>query len=256
MGGTTARPSKEVYGMQPSGQRTDKGDVDVIKDLRSPDSYSFEDVVNTIEELNDGLYANRLVTHDLYNKRINTFDYDYHENFGDYFHTEHTDGEKSFTKWMRPFAFFEDTQKTLSDFPMAKLMSVTDTQKIHNDFDFAKPEDVIPHTITQRVQMANFHLILSVPGQTRMNAGNMIAFSLPSQRPVAHDSPQQLNPYYSGRYMILSLKHKFDVVEQKHIMNMRCVKDAVNTDLPLGNDTVTSHTEKVGALDIYQLDDL
>lgn len=256
MSGTTARPVKEVYGMQPSGQRTDKGDIDVIKDLRSPDSYSFEDVVNTIEEINEGMMANRLVTHDIYNKKIQTFDYDYHENFGDYFHTEHTDGGKSFTKWMRPFAFFEDTQKTLGDYPMAKLMSVVDTQKVHNDYDFAKPEDVIPHNITQRAQMANFHLLLSVPGQTRMNAGNMIAFSLPSQRPVPHDSPQQLNPYYSGRYCIMSLKHKFDVVEQKHTMNIRAVKDAVATDLPLGNENVTTHTEKVGALDIYLLDDI
>ena len=255
MSGTTARPVKEQYAMQPAGQRTDKGDIDVIKDLQSPDSYSFEDVVNVMEELNEGLLANRLVVHDIYEKRITTHDYDYHENFGDYFHTEHTDGGKTFTKWMRPFAFFEDTQKTLSDFPLSKLMSVTDTKKVHNDYEFAKPEDVIPNTIAQRVEMANFHLLLSVPGQTRMNAGEMISFALPSQRPVPHDSPQQLNPYYSGRYMILSLKHKFDVIEQKHTMNIRAVKDSVATDLPLGNETVVTNTEKVGALDIYTLDD-
>ena len=51
--------------------------------------------------------------------------------------------------------------------------------------------------------MVNFHLLLTVPGQTRMNAGNMISFALPSQRPIAHDQPQELNPYYSGRYDII-----------------------------------------------------
>ena len=62
--------------------------------------------------------------------------------------------------------------------------------------------------------MANFHLLLTVPGQTRMNAGNMITFNIAIQRPIAHDTTQELNPYYSGRYLILSLKHKFDIIKQ------------------------------------------
>ena len=60
--------------------RNEKGDANVIQDLQSPDSYSFENVANTLEELNNGLYANRLVTHDIYNKKITTFDYDYMNN--------------------------------------------------------------------------------------------------------------------------------------------------------------------------------
>ena len=43
--------------MQPANMRTDKGDIDVVKDLQSPDTYSFEDVVNTLDELNKGLYG-------------------------------------------------------------------------------------------------------------------------------------------------------------------------------------------------------
>ena len=53
-------------------------------------------------------------------------------------------------------------------------------------------------------------------GQTRMNCGEMISFALPNQRPVQHDQPQTLNPYYSGRYLVLSLKHKFDVSTKTH----------------------------------------
>ena len=243
LSGTTARPVTEVYSMQPANMRTDKGDIDVVKDLQSPDTYSFEDVVNTLDEINKGLLANRLVTHDIYNKKIRTFDYDYHENFGSYFHTEHEDGGKVSEKYLRPLVFVEE-EKALSDYPLAKLMNVVDTQKVHNDYDFPKPEDILPHKTSQRAQMANFHLLMTVPGQTRIRVGEMISFALPDQRPVAHDEAQKLNPYYSGRYLLLSLKHKFDVVGQKHTMNLRGVKDSVPLQLPEGLEVLEKKEEK------------
>ena len=61
--------------------------------------------MNTLEELNKGLFANQLITHDIYNKKIQTFNYDYHESFGDHFHTEHNDGAKADTKFMKPIAY-------------------------------------------------------------------------------------------------------------------------------------------------------
>ena len=40
------------------------------------------------------------------------------------------------SKYLRPLAKLDDTDKVLSDFPMAKLMNVVDTKKVHNDFEF------------------------------------------------------------------------------------------------------------------------
>jgi len=255
LGGHTARPVVEAYAMQPAKVRTPDKNIDVEKDLQSPDSYSFEDVVNTLEEVNKGLYANRLITHDIYNKKISTFDYDYHENFGSYFHTEHEDGGKVSEKYLRPLVFVEE-EKALSDYPLARLMNVVDTKKVHNDYDFPKPEDILPHKTSQRAQMANFHLLMTVPGQTRIRVGEMISFALPDQRPVAHDEAQKLNPYYSGRYLLLSLKHKFDVVGQKHTMNLRGVKDSVPLQLPEGLEVLEKKEEKKDALSLYDLDEI
>ena len=150
---------------------------------------------------------------------------------------------------------YENTKKTLSDFPMAKLMHMVESKKVHNDYEFTPIKDILPNKISQRAQMANFHLLMSVPGQTRMNAGDMVVFALPSQMPLAHDEPQKLNPYYSGRYLILSLKHKFDVVSQKHTMNLRCVKDSVREDLPLGTEQVVELSGKIDATSLYDEDE-
>lgn len=254
-GGHTARPVIEAYAMQPAKVRTPDKNIDVVKDLQSPDSYSFVDVVNTLEEINNGLFANRLVTNDIYNKKISTYDYDYHDNFGNYFHTEHNDGGKVNEKYLRPLVFV-DQDKALSDYPLAKLMNVVDTKKVHNDYEFTPPEDILPHKITQRAQLANFHLIMTVPGQTRLNVGNMISFALPDQRPVAHDQAQTLNPYYSGRYLILSIKHKFDMIAQKHTINLRAVKDSVPTQLPEGLEVLEKEESKLETVSLYDLDDV
>ena len=254
-GGNIARTSVEKYAMQPANMRDAEQNKDIALDLQSPDQYSFENVVNTLDELNKGLYANHLVTHDIYNKKITTFNYDYHESFGDNFHTEHQDGNKTPDKYTKPLAYYEDTGKMLSDFPMAKLMSVVDTKAVHNDYEFTSPEVLLPNKVSQRAQMANNHLLLTVPGQTRINAGNIITFNLPLQQPIGHDEAQKTNPYYSGRYLILSLKHKFDVPNQKHTMNLRTVKDAVMTDLPKGLDEVTVLTDKKDAVNLYEEDE-
>ena len=257
MDGTIARPSVEKYAMQPANLRgagNDGMEKNVRQDLQSPDSYSFENVVNTLDELNKGLYANRLITNDIYTKKIETTDYDYHESFGDHYHTEHQDGAKSETKYLKPLALYEDTGKTLSDFPMAKLMSLVETSKVHNDFEFPFSKDILPNKVSQRSQLGNNHLLLQVPGQTRINAGNIITFNLPMQRKVAHDEGQQTNPYYSGRYLILQLKHKIDIPNQKHTMNIRAVKDAVMFDLPKGLDEVTNLKEHQEGVNIYEED--
>jgi len=256
MDGIMARPPAELYAIQPAKVRTEKGEVDLVKDLRAVYNYTFEDAVNQLEEMSAGLFSNRLVTTDFYNKEIKTHDYDYYESFGDFYHTEFTgEGEKTFTKWLKPFTKFDNTGKTLGDLPMQKLMSATNTRKIHNDYEYIESEKVMPIRVSQRAQMANFHLLLTVPGQTRLNAGQIISFALPYQKQVAHDEGQQLNPYYSGRYLILQLKHKFDIANQKHTMNMRCVKDSVNTELPIEMDELITLTNKVEAVDIYQEDE-
>jgi hypothetical protein len=138
---------------------------------------------------------------------------------------------------------------------MAKLMNVVDTKAVHNDYEFTKPEDILPNKVSQRAQMANNHLLLTVPGQTRMNVGNIITFNLPLQQQVAHDKGQETNPYYSGRYLMLSLKHKFDVPNQKHTMNIRAVKDSVWSDLPQGLDEVAVLTNKKDAVNLYEEDE-
>ena len=55
-------------------------------------------------------------------------------------------------------------------------------------------------------------------------------------------------------YLILQLKHKIDIPNQKHTMNIRAVKDAVMFDLPKGLDEVTNLTDTKEGVNIYEED--
>lgn len=237
VGGHTARPVVEKYHLQPANTRVG-GNKDVTQDMRNVSSYSFDDPVNIIESLNNGLFANKLIVHDSFNKTIVEHEFDYHGSFGEFFHTEHTDGEKSGIKFLQPYANFDNTEKNLSEHPLAKLMLTSQTKKIHNDYEFEDQGDLLPNSISQREQLANFNLILTVPGNTRVHAGDLISFALPFQKPVAPDEKQELNPYYSGRYLVLQVKHIINQTNQRHEMIMRCVKDAVSNPLPVETDKI------------------
>ena len=163
--------------------------------MRNVSAYSFEDPVNIIESLNNGLFGNKLIAHDSFYKTIEEFEFDYHGSFGEYFHTEHTDGEKSGIKFLQPYANFDNTEKNLSEHADAKLMVASQTSKIHNDYESPDAQDLLLNSISQREQLANFNLILTVPGNTKVHAGDLISFALPFQKPVAPNEKQELNQY-------------------------------------------------------------
>ena len=61
---------------------------DVDKDIQGVIKYNLANNINVMQNIKNGLYANRLVVHDAFNKTIKTHTFDYYKSFGDYFHSE------------------------------------------------------------------------------------------------------------------------------------------------------------------------
>ena len=226
LGGAVARPALFKYNYQITN--TQKKDVE--KDLSNVIGYNFERPANMLYNLNEGMIASKLITHDAFNKRIEETNFDYLKSFGDYFHTEHEDGAKAVLKSLLPFVNFEDTNKDLSQQYNAKLMIDSNTSKIHNDYELIDPKDVLQPRVSQRLQMRNVNLSLHVYGNTLLHAGDIITFDMPLLRPLGDQDRLQQNPYWSGRYLIMAIKHTISQVDQRHEMSLKCMKDAVRTE--------------------------
>jgi hypothetical protein len=101
------------------------------------------------------------------------------------------------------------------------------------------------------------NISLNVPGFTGISCGELIAFEMPSYEPVGRDNPYDNDPYLSGRYLIKSIRHKINVLEDYHNMSIECIKDAVKSPYPSeDNDTLSTRGKKDRTTVLqYTLDD-
>ena len=252
LGGAVARPSIFKYNYQIANAQ----DQDVETDLKNVIRYHFERPANTLFNLNEGMYANKLITHDSFNKTIEETDFDYMDTFGTFFHTEHDDGFKSAEKTTLPYSKFDGQPFDISQKANAKLMTATNTSKIHNDYEIIRPKDYLQSRLSQRLQLRNVNLNLQVFGNSLITAGCIINFEMPYLRPLGDNELPENNPYWSGRYLVMGVKHTISQEDERYEMSLKCMKDAVRTpyEAEIENTSVTEREYEQSVLNIYEAD--
>ena len=252
--GSVARPTTFNFQSQIQNIKdTDKGDEvkNIARRMQGVIKFEFNKPVDTLANIIDGLYANKLVVHDAFNKTIRTHDFNYKDNFEKGYHTETLGNETDNLKMITPDTKLNDTGKSLYEFADSKKMVVTETSKVHNDYEFTPSSDTIPKIISQRAGYKNLNLSLLVYGNTTLNAGDIINFTSPVMQPGEKPEP---NPYTNGRYMIMAIKHTISVEAQRHEMTLRCFKDSVRTPYPSETDPLIIGSEKEVNSDVYEED--
>tara|TARA_A100001015_G_C15023784_1_gene729376 strand:- start:85 stop:1533 length:1449 start_codon:yes stop_codon:yes gene_type:complete len=252
--GAVARPTRWNFQPQITQlQDTKKPEVkDIERRMQTVIKYEFDKPVDTLVNIMDGLYANRLVVHDAFNKTIKTHDYNYIQDFGNGYHTETIGDGNDADKHILPNAKFNDTGKGLSEYPNSKKMVVTETSKVHNDYEFVPTKDTLPKITSQRAVLRNLSLKLLVYGNTQINAGDIINFTVPIMAP---SDKKMANPYTSGRYLVLAIKHTISVETNTHEMTLQCHKDSVRTPYPREEDALIVGKENDKLFNIYKEDE-
>ena len=253
MGGAVARPTRFNYMTQLVQVKDSKKDEvkDIERRLQTVIHYEFGKQVDAIENIKNGLYANRLVVHDAFNKTIKTHDFNYKDNFEKGFHLESVGDEADSIKGILPDMQLNDTGKGLNEYPNAKKMVVTETSKVHNDYEFVPTSDTLPKITSQKTGYKNMNMSLLVYGNTLLNCGDVINFTVPVMQPGEEVLP---NPYTSGRYVIMAIKHTIAVTTQNHTMVLRCMKDSVRTPYPKETDPLITGKDDINEVNIYNED--
>ena len=136
-------------------------------------------------------------------------------------------------------------------------MTSSNTQKMHNDYERIDPATTVQNRLSQRLQMRNVNLNLQVYGNTLLHAGDIITFDMPLLRPLSDEKARSKpNPYWSGRYLIMAIKHNISVVDERHEMSLKCMKDAVRSefDTELDKTLINEKEYNTKLLNIYELD--
>jgi len=205
-----------------------------------------------------GTYGHRVITHNIYDKSYREDDYHYHNQYHTTAHTEGADNP-AITSSPVDYDIVDDPnrsvnqQKGVSDWPESRVSVQPTTRFAHGDDTGNFGTDVINDGVLegQRVSQINqihsgTRLQMTIKGQSWLQPGDLIQFDIQSVQD--RDIIAQLDPLYSGKYIITHIRHRVAVNE--YIQVLECVKDGVAN--PIGS-TTKSYTEIAGEQSPHKL---
>ena len=234
----------------------------VIEGYKNVRSYKFTNNFHDVAANTAlGTYGHRVITHNIYDKSYREDDYHYHNQ---YHTTAHTDGDdKDFhpaiTSSPVDYDIVDDPnrsvnqQKGVSDWPESRVTVQPTTRFAHGDDTGNFGTDVINDGVLegQRVSQINqihsgTRLQMTIKGQSWLQPGDLIQFDIQSVQD--RDIIAQLDPLYSGKYIITHIRHRVAVNE--YIQVIECAKDGFASPV---RSSGKSYTEIAGEQSPYKL---
>ena len=223
---------KETYYYRDVGTLDPDG-VGVDDAHRYISNYHINTGFNILENIPLGMYASRLVVHDITLKKVYDVDYSYSDSFGNNTHVD---------SWGKVLwnSSLDDTVYESQDVNMLVHTDVdgyTKSPKSHQRivtrhtalYDDGNDNSYLERTVQNRIsqieQLNNFILEFTVPGDFRRNIGDVIYIELPSV-----EIENKEDGLYSGKYIIIALRHKLD--SEQHVMIVTAAKDSYFTPIP------------------------
>ena len=253
----SARPVVAKFQQKPRNVKGGTGVTDIISEMQTVDGYSIVNQFDTLKNLSNGVYASKVITHDIFNKTFSEIDFDYNLYFPKIFHTEHDgSGGKVDNKGQLPLFNYKDG-KMISDKPEGSLNFVSTTEKLQNDYEGPEGERTLPRNDAQKFSFKSQSISLDCKGFTGLSVGDLVSFEVPSYEPPGMDNPLDIDPYMSGRYLVYKIHHRISSNADVHTMNLECVKDAVRVAYPEENIDTFSSRENNDSLTYlqYELDE-
>lgn len=261
------RPVKETYVVGPKQAYMSENPLENIAiEMTSVDEYSFSSNFDILKNLTGGMYASRLLTHDIIRMKYDTLDYNYlnPENLEKQVEYPEQTAEAvealAVKKLSEDARHFHDQFTHLGEgrlasenqFAMGAPESVISFYPTNFAHDARFPIDpgskgvkggvpgnlnIIPNRVeewmqsrmAQSQQINNLKLNIKAPGLSTRTVGDLIEFKFPTMDLEDRDgkTPSQHHKYYSGYYLITKLRHHF--TWEKYEIEFEAMKDSYVT---------------------------
>lgn len=226
--------AKYSYGIKNS----DTGDESSLTEIRDAIKFEFMNVFDTLTAISSGMYSSVLKTVDLTRLKFSDVVLSYNSYFND---TTHLQNDKELTKKV-PYQFQNESKDRLNNkiyenyFALRRMYPTNfghDTvPSISRKQPSIKP-NLVEKWMLQRISQINqlnyFKLKIVIPGDTYITIGDIIEFNVPLLSTKVKGEPN-INPFYSGRYLITAIRHKID--QESYEMIIEATKDCVTEIYP------------------------
>ena len=272
-------PIKETYTVQPKKLHAKQDNLkNVAIEMTAVDEYKFDSNFDVIKNLQEGMYSNRLLTHDLVRMKYDTLDFNYMhpENMEQSVTVDEASGATEVVEVKTMGAEqknFHDNFTHLgkgklcseNQFAMGSPESVISFYPTNFGHDVRFPDDIgaegvhggarsglniIPNRVEQWMQsrmvqsqqINNIKLSIRAPGLSTRTVGDLIEFKMPTQYLEDRDgkTPAAHHTYLSGYYLITKLRHHFTT--EKYEIEFEAIKDALNSQV--GSDKASADSPR------------
>ena len=222
-------PHKNTYKSQPP---EDPKDIEAA--LGTILHWEIDDNSNNFLNVKLGMLSSTLYYHDIFNKNIQKFNYDYNDTFKK---RNSTNQENKSSGTLVPQAKIDD--KIITEFADSKIfVHPTASDKLHSVGTDNNADEWLQESISRELQRDYFTLKIETYGDTNIMCGDMINVLIPSNKPLpTNNSSEAYDPILSGRYLVTSLKHMVLPEASMHSMVMTVMKDSVESAIPIKETT-------------------
>ena len=181
---------------------------------------------DTMNNINNGMISSKLITHDVYNKKIDNYKFDYLSNFSNDIHPDDSESRPIISQSVDP-----ETGKSLSEQEDARLY-VTSTsygQSFSEGENYPYQSDNYHQTIQRKTsrakQFANGTVLnIEVPGQTFIQVGDKVNLEIGATSTTVDKIEDDS---LSGTYIVMKLRHIFiRSRESRHRILMEIARDS------------------------------
>ena len=260
-------PVKETYVVQPKRLGIEKSEPkNVAIEMTAVDQYEFSSNFDIMENLQKGMYANRLLTHDLIRMKYDTLDFNLvnkaalkrqfkkNDNIGAeevIEFLEQSEDAKNFTDKFTHLGkgklatekqdALGSPESVIAFYPTnfahdEVFKESVGTLGVHGEPKEEAAPNIQPNRVEQWMQsrmvqsqeIDNIKLNIRAPGLSTRTVGDLIEFKLPTQYLEDRDgqTQSQHHTYLSGYYLITKLRHHFN--KEKYEIQFEAVKDSLN----------------------------
>jgi hypothetical protein len=173
------------------------------------------------------MLSSTLYYHDIFNKNIQKFDYDYNKTFSK---RNSLNQEHKGSGTLIPQAKVDN--KIITEYSNSKVfVHPTASKNLHaNGTTDNNAEEWLQESISRELQRDYFTLKIETYGDTNIMCGDVINVLIPSNKPLSKsETAKAFDPVLSGRYLVTSLKHMVIPSEFMHSMVMTVMKDSVKS---------------------------
>ncbi len=235
---------KDTYRFEPPPP----GNISVDPNYILPTILHWEIGNNTNSFLNvrGGMYASTLYTHDIFNKNIQKFEFDYIK-----------DGfkKRNSTNQNRKNSGPQVPQTKIGDKPITEypesivFVHPTGSDNLHTLGTDNNSKEWLQESRSRELEKEFFTLRIETYGNTGVQVGDLINVIIPSNKPMSSaEGKDAYDRTLSGRYMITKIHHLVVPSTQSHSMTMMVMKDSFENAAAVKDLQIKD--EKQGSVDM------